>query len=350
MKILFGVSDWGLGHATRDIPLIEGLLAKKARVDIVSTGRAMILLRNYFGKKCNYYDIPTMKVRYSKGRMLIPKFITTLPLMFLEITKSRRTIKRIIRENKYDKVISDCRFDTYDKRSNSILINHQLWIAKPFYTFPISSFLVFNANKNFGRIIVPDFPGSILTDSFSNSMSYFVPVDFIGIISHLKKKKLKQDIDYFISLSGPEPQRTVLEHKIFEQIKHLKGKVVIGLGKPEDKTVTKKNNIEIYGFLDAEKQEEMMNRAKFIISRPGYTTVMDIIELEKRKALFIPTPSQPEQEYFGYLYDKKKLFEKVDQENLELRLALKNSSKYHGFDAPWKTKESVKRFVKIIYS
>jgi predicted glycosyltransferase len=102
--------------------------------------------------------------------------------------------------------------------------------------------------------------------------------------------------------------------------------------------------------LDSEKQEEMMNRAKFIISRPGYTTVMDIVELEKKKALFVPTPGQPEQEYFGELYEKEKLFKIVDQDKLDLRKDLKKSGKYTGYKALWKTNNSVEKFTNLVYS
>lgn len=350
MKILWGVSDWGLGHATRDIPLIEGLLAKKAQVDIVATGRAMTLLKQYFGNKCSYFDIPTMTIQYAKSKFLVLKFIKDIPRMYFELKNSRKQIKNLIKKNNYDKVITDCRFEVFDKKENSILINHQLWITRPFYTAPVSLFLTRNANNNFGRVIVPDFPKRELTGIFSNPKSYKMPVDYIGTISHLEKKKIKQDIDCFVTISGPEPQRTIFEEKILSQLSALKGKVVIGLGKPEDKSVIKKSNATIYGFLNSAKQEEMMNRAKFIISRPGYTTVMDIVELEKKKALFVPTPGQPEQEYFGELYKEEKLFEIVDQEDLNLKEDLKNSGEYKGFECPWKTKESVKKFIKIIYS
>jgi uncharacterized protein (TIGR00661 family) len=349
MKILFGVSDWGLGHATRSISLIEGLLEKKAKVDIVSTGRAMILLKKYFGKNCAYYDIPTMTIQYPKSKFFILKFIKNMPRMYFEFRNSIKQIKNLIRKNKYDKVISDCRFDVFDKKENSILINHQIWITKPVYTMPVNLFLVGNANK-FGRIIVPDFPKRELTGIFSNPKMYHMPVDYIGTISHLTKKKVNQDIDYFVTISGPEPQRTIFEEKILSQLEVLKGNVVIGLGKPEDKSIVKKGNVTLYGFLDSEKQEEMMNRAKFIISRPGYTTVMDIVELEKKKALFVPTPGQPEQEYFGELYEKEKLFKIVDQDKLDLRKDLKKSGKYTGYKALWKTNNSVEKFTNLVYS
>jgi len=348
MKVLFGVSDWGLGHATRDIPLIEALLKEGNEVHIVSTGRPLILLREYFGKKCIYWDIPAAEAPYPKGKYLITKFAISIPKMCKEMLFSRMKIRRLIKRKKYDKIISDCRFDVYHKKSNSILINHQLWLEKPFYTLPVNLYLVTNAHKNFGKIIVPDYPGSILTGEFSSSTKYIIPIHYIGVISHLKKSKIKQDIDYFITISGPEPQRTLFEEKILEQVNNLKGKVVIAGGRPEDKSKVKLKNVHFYGFLNTKEQENMMNRAKFIISRPGYTTLMDIVELDKKKALFVPTPGQPEQEYIADLYEQKKWFHHVHQDEINLLEDIKKCKGFKGYRAKWKTNSSVKKFINLI--
>lgn len=378
MKILFGVSDWGLGHATRDIPLINTLLKKGHKVDIIATGRALKLLKAELGNKCIFFDIPGMVAPYSKGLRVIPNFVINVPKMYRALKRARKKVIKILSENHYDRVISDCRFEVYDKKENSFLINHQLWIRRPFYTFPVGVILMNIANKKFGCVIVPDFKGRQLTRVFSSKHFYDVPVKYIGILSYLKKKKLKQDIDYFVTVSGPEPQRTIFEEKILSQIEHLKGNVVIGLGKPEDNSIIKKNNVTIYGFLNSKQQEEMMNRAKFIISRPGYTTVMDIIELDKKKAFFIPTPGQPEQEYLANLYERKHLFPHAHQSSFDLSnmekeakmfvqfksplkinssrillefkspLKIKTYRGFSGFKAPWKTKTSIKKFLNII--
>jgi UDP-N-acetylglucosamine:LPS N-acetylglucosamine transferase len=174
-------------------------------------------------------------------------------------------------------------------------------------------------------------------------------IKYIGILSHATRRKTKEDIDYFITISGPEPQRTVLEKKIMPHLKSLKGKVVVTLGKPEESHHYKSDKrITICGFFDSKKQEEMMNRAKFIISRLGYTTVMELAELEKKNALFIPTPGQTEQEYLGYLYDKKGYFHHVHQHKLNLLKDIHEARNFKGYKPAWKTKDSIKKFMEVI--
>ena len=118
------------------------------------------------------------------------------------------------------------------------------------------------------------------------------------MLSDFKKKKIKQDIDYLISISGPEPQRTMLEEKLLPQLDDLKGKVVLTLGKTESMDKLDKKDIETYSFLPKEKREEYLNRSKLVISRSGYSTILDLAVIGT-KALMTPTPGQIEQEYLG---------------------------------------------------
>jgi hypothetical protein len=104
----------------------------------------------------------------------------------------------------------------------------------------------------------------------------------------------------------------------------------------------------VYSFLGAEQQENIMNRAKFIIARPGYTTVMELAELSKNRVLFLPTPGQTEQEYLADYYEKQKYFHHVSQYRLKLKKAIKESEEFGGFDPPWKTGQSVKEFMEVI--
>ena len=349
MKIAFGVFDWGLGHATRDIPLIEALLAANHKVDIISTGRALIFLQKKFGDKCGYFDVPSIYVPYPKNGFFIFNFTRNIPKMLINISRARQISKVIITSGKYDKVISDCRYDVYDKVSNSYLINHQLRFRTPLVEKVTERWLYVRAKK-YKYILVPDYDGHNLSGKLSHGLA-FVPknkIKYVGILSHLTKKKAPQDIDYFVSLSGPEPQRTILEQKILLDVNKLKGRIVITLGKPEACTVTKSKNVTIYSFLDSKQQENMMNRAKCIISRSGYTTVMDLVELDKKKVLFIPTPGQTEQEYLGKIYSARGYFHCINQKKFNLVHDIKQVESCKGYAAAWKTKSSVKRILQLI--
>ncbi|MBS3072538.1 hypothetical protein J4477_01745 [Candidatus Pacearchaeota archaeon] len=350
MKILFGVLDWGLGHATRDIPLIEGLLSRSHSVDIVSAGRALKVLKEKFGGRCNYYDVASLYVPQIYSNYFILECAMNLHKMAASILQARKEINKIIKKGKYDWIVSDNRFELYDKPSNSIMIMHTFNFDNHLLKYPITKVMEFVA-KPYGILVVPDFPKKGIADVMSqNKNIHNKEVHYIGILSQIRKKHYKKNIDYFISLSGPEPQRTILEQKLIKQCVKIKGNIVIAGANPDvNKTENIGKNIKFYSFLNNQYQEEMMNRAKFIITRSGFTTTANMIELGKRKALLIPCPGQPEQEYLADLYERKKYFHHVHQDDINLEKDIKAAMKgFKGYRPLWKTKKSVKKFLKII--
>ena len=350
MKILFGIFDWGLGHATRDIPLLTELL-KNNEVHIISTGRALKLVQGYFGQRCTYYDIPSIYQPYTKTPFFKTKFTLTVPIMISTLRKARKKSKAII-DAGFDKVISDCRYDIYDNRDNSYLINHQLRFKTPVGAERFVERWLALRMKKYKYVIVPDFEQPNITGRLSHNLRYIskAQIRYIGILSHVKKGDVPEDIDYFISLSGPEPQRSILQKKIMSQVNQLQGKVVIAGGNPDSAETSNNDNVLFYGFLNSRQQEEMMNRARFIISRPGYTTVMELAELDKKKVLFTPTPGQSEQEYLADFYEQQRYFHHVSQYRLVLNDAIECSKGFTGFTPPWKTEQSVKNFMDVISS
>lgn len=350
MKVLFGVFDWGIGHATRDIPLITELL-KTNEVHILSTGRALKLLKDYFAGRCTYYDVPSVYPPYTKTRFFQVTFALFLPKMIRNLQYARKKSREIVAGG-FDKVISDCRYDVYDTPDNSYLINHQVRFSTPFGAERIFERLLAQRMQKYKYVIVPDFEKQSLSGRLSHDLRYVNKdrIKYIGILSHLKKLNVAEDIDYFISVSGPEPQRTVLQKKMIEMSGQLDGRVVIAGGIPESTATRSSDNLRFYSFLNAEQQESMMNRAKFIISRPGYTTVMELAELDKKRALFLPTPGQTEQEYLAGYYEKQGYFHSVSQYNLKLKKAIEETKKFGGYSPLWKTEQSVREFMKVMAS
>lgn len=350
MKILFGVFDWGLGHSTRSMPLIKGLLDEGHEVHILTTGRALKVLSIEFKDKCKYFDVPSIGLEHTKTRFFVLNFILNIPRMLNNIRKGKKTVREIIKKEKYDKIISDGRVDVYDTNQNSYLINHQLRFKTPLGTQTIAEFILSRLMKNYKYLIVPDFENNGLSGILGHNLKFIKKdrIKYIGILSRIKEVKLKKDIDYFISLSGPEPQRTILEENILSQIKSINGKIVIAGGNPDIKINSSLKKVRFYSFLDAKKQEKMMNSAKFIITRTGYTTMMEFCEVGIKNALLIPTPGQTEQEYLGDLYEEKKYFHHVSQYKLNLKQDIDKCKEFKGFSQKAKTKDSVKIFLKLI--
>jgi hypothetical protein len=350
MKILFGVFDWGLGHATRDLPLIEALLKKRHTVHILSTGRALELLRRHFGPRCEYFDVPSLGNPYTRTRFHSLSVLLHGVGILRNLRRARRMTAAIIGKGRYDKVISDVRYDVYDKGENSYFINHQV----RFISIPVaqlaSEWWLSRRQAHFKYVIVPDFDKENLTGALSHDLK-LIPkerIRYIGVLSQVRKRPMRKDIDYFISLSGNEPQRTLLEEKILAQLGGLRGRIVVTLGARGRATPRVPKNVTVHDFLPAQEQERMMNRARFIICRSGYTTVMELYELDIRHALLIPTPGQTEQEYLADLYEERGEYHHVSQYRLDLPRDIAEARRFTGFKQQWKTKESVERFMKIV--
>ena len=169
-------------------------------------------------------------------------------------------------------------------------------------------------------------------------------VFYSGILSGTRQLACTRDLDYLIVISGPEPQRSFLEKVILSKIGDLDGSGVVLLGSPQrPKAATRRGNWICVSYVSTEEKAELMNRARCVICRSGYTTLMELAELEKDRALLIPTPGQTEQEYLSWYYKEKGWYHSQDQGHLDLLDDVEKTHKYHGFPAMPKTTENVHR-------
>lgn len=352
MKVLFGVCSWGLGHATRDLPFIQEMINRGYELTIIGRGRSLIFLEKELEENCSYLDIPDYSSPYSKKDLFVAKFIAYSPIYVNEITKEHTRIKKIIKKERYDRIISDNRFGIYYKDIPSYFLSHQLRFIVPGRIKPLergTERFNYFFKKKFHKFLVPDYAENSLSGDLSHNLKYFKKdkIEYLGPLSDLKKRKVEEDIDYFISLSGPEPQRTLLEKKILKQAPLLKGKVIIALGKPEIYKEEKKGNLHIFTFLNRKKQEEIMNRSRLVITRAGYTTLMELVILGK-KALLIPTPGQTEQIYLAKYHKERGNFYSVSQNKLDLPRDVEEARKYPGLNHNSK-ENAVEKFMEIVF-
>lgn len=352
MKVLFSVCSWGLGHASRSLPLIKTIIEAGHRVTVLATGRSLSFLEKELGEKCRFIDLSDYSFSYPRGNHFVAKFISRTPLFLKDIAREHHRVKKLVEKEKFERIISDNRFGIYHEEIPSFFLSHQLRFIAPRrikFLERIAEKFVHSFTEDFEKFLVPDFEFNSLSGDLSHNLQYYrkEEVEYIGIISDLKKREVEEDIDYFVSLSGPEPQRTILEEKVLSQIPQLSGKIVVALGKPEEESKAKKGNVTIYGFLPRRMQEEIMNRSKLIITRPGYTTLMEIALLGK-KALLIPTPGQTEQVYLANYHMHRGNFYAVSQEELDLARDTEEAKKYRGFSFPQK-KDGKEKFMEIVF-
>ncbi|MFT3979143.1 MAG: glycosyltransferase [Ferruginibacter sp.] len=328
-RIIVSALDWGLGHATRIIPLVTTLEAAGAEVILAASGSARILLQKELPGRL-LLTIPGYDIRYGKNnKTFFLKLLLQLPKVMGIIRKENKMLRTMIAENRIDAVISDNRFGFYSSQVPSVYITHQLYIETGGgkAVNAQAQKIHYGYIKKFSECWVPDFTEAGLAGKLSHPQQLpSVPVKYLGPLSRLKKEQQHtEEKKLLIVLSGPEPQRSIWEEQLLQQLKTYQGKVVLvrGLPQPDVPGIEAGDHCTVHNYLSSEALAVQMLQAAMVICRSGYSTVMDLAALDK-KAILVPTPGQGEQEYLGQYLMEEKFFYSCTQEQFRLEDALKN--------------------------
>lgn len=308
-RVLVAPLDWGLGHATRCVPIIHALIAQGFEVLLAGEKATAALLQEEF-PTLEILLLTGYNVQYSNSKFgFVWKMLAQIPSILKAIKKEQHWLQNIIELNKIDIVVSDNRYGLHSAKAKTIFITHQLQIqtGNSFLNNIIQKINYKYINK-FDACWVPDLVGE---NNLAAALSHPKllpknPVQYIGILSRLQKLIAEKNIDVVIILSGPEPQRTLFENIILQQIKNSTLKIVLARGLPNEKEALEIENInvKIVNHLPSGEISLLLQSAKTVIARSGYSTVMDMAALQQA-AIFVPTPGQTEQEYLAkYLSDK----------------------------------------------
>jgi uncharacterized protein (TIGR00661 family) len=252
--------------------------------------------------------------------------------MLKAIKAEKKALKSIIETYRIDGVISDNRLGIYSKKVPSVFITHQLQVLSGNTTW-LSTKLHQKTIKRFDECWVPDLPGEPnLSGTLGHIEIHEIPTKYIGPLSRFNKMDVKIKYDVMVVLSGPEPQRSMLEFKLLKEFEGFLGSLLFVKGTVEDEQIkTEKDNTVIYNFMTSELLEKALNESELIVSRSGYTTIMDLAKLNK-KAFFIPTPGQFEQEYLAKRLTEQGMAPNCHQDNFTLE-SLKVVDDYKGLNA-----------------
>lgn len=327
--ILVAPLNWGLGHATRCIPIIRSLIANGYEVVIGSDGASLTLLRQEFPNLLAL-TLPSYHIRYAKKRRWFKfHFLMQSPKLLRAIRAEHKVLGTIIKKHSISGVISDNRLGLYTSKVPTVFITHQLQVLSGFTT-PLTTFLHRRYASRFDECWVPDFKDEPnVSGALGHPKKVLPNVRYIDPLSRFKKVDLPQKWDVLALLSGPEPQRTYLEEKLLVELKKSKGTVLLVRGVIEENETKLDKNITIKNYLTSKELEEAINQSAVVLSRSGYTTIMDLIALEK-KAFFIPTPGQSEQEYLAKRIELLQIAPYNTQEAFQIK-DLSGLTEYKGF-------------------
>jgi len=330
--------NWGWGHATRMIPLVHSLSEiNEFEVILGISGSSGKMLKSEF-PRLKAIQMPAFTITYSSRTSQVHKIFFQLPKIIKTTLAEHFLLKKLIRKEQIACVISDHRYGLFNKDLVSILVIHQLKMKfPPGLKVAEKMFNRFQRNifGKFDQIWVPDLPGKdSIAGSLANPPSGLDQIFKIGILSRFllpeknKFKELDESYDIMVVLSGPEPQRSMLEKMLIRQLEPMNKKVLFVRGVPGEKGLLKKNGITYVTRLSTADMADALTPASLVICRSGYSSVMDLLALGKR-AVLIPTPGQPEQEYLaGYLRNKGYFFSQKQNE-LDIQLAITASREYN---------------------
>jgi len=324
-KIVVAPLNWGLGHATRCIPLVNALLEANFIPILASDGAALTLLRKEF-PSLDYVTLPSYGIKYAKNNRLKWQLFKAIPHCLKAVKKEKEQLAELCKHHDIHGIISDNRFGMFHKDIPSVYISHQLRVLSGATTW-LSTYIHQRIIKKFDACWVPDLPTQALSGKMSSSR---LTVTYLGVLSRLKKTKSPIKVDILIVLSGPEPQRSILEKRLLRLFSATQQRVVLIRGIFSEQPLPPgPSTLKVVNYALKDELEQLMNASEVIISRSGYSTILDLAKLNK-KAFFIPTPGQYEQIYLAKRLHQKGIAPFATQDAFSLA-HLRELPKYTGF-------------------
>ncbi len=304
-NILLSPLDWGLGHTTRCFPLIDQYLAEGCRVFIAcqpGSASEKMLMQAY--PQITYLPLQGYNITYSRTRKgFIAKIAGQAPKILSAIRNEHRFVEAAVMRHGIDLVVSDNRYGFYSRKVRSVFITHQLSIRVPCrFLQAVVQRINYSFINKFSECLVPDFADKDM--NLAGRLSHpekwpSIPVKYIGPLSRLKPVPgVEKKYDLLVLLSGPEPQRSILEEKLLEVLPYRMQRVLLVRGLPNATEKVYCENVRVENYLGVKDLSQAIAQSEFVLARAGYTTVMEMICLQKRSIL-IPTPGQTEQEYLA---------------------------------------------------
>jgi predicted glycosyltransferase len=302
--VLIAPLHWGLGHATRCVPIIQQQLVAGNKVIVSATSGPRHVLEERF-PDLEFIDIPFMEITYPKDGNMARHFFWRGPQLLASIWREHHLLQKLIREKKIDVVISDSRFGLWSNRVKSIFITHQVQILSPKFQ-GIINFLNRWVMSKYDEVWIPDYekaPG--LAGILSHPQKLPRNAKYVGPLSRFSEKIVPKNPIWkaVVIISGPEPQRSLFEADMARRFIESDGPALILRGKPSESKTQEIGNLKIMNHLNDAELIDALSKSELVISRSGYSSIMDYKALGIKAELH-PTLGQTEQEYLATLYNR----------------------------------------------
>ena len=309
-KIFVTPLDWGLGHVSRCIPLIHEIKNAGHEVFLAASPSSTTILKQEFpNEEC--FSLPENRLQYWYPFPAWWSILFQSYLFLKNIPLEKETMESLQKKINADIVISDNRYGCYVEGKKNIFITHQVYLPVRYLKKTIQKKLIHHL-RNFEEIWIPDFAENEnnLSGSLSHGKQHALNLKYIHPLSRLTQPKIVEEkiYNYCFLISGPEKWRTHFEEEAVNFINKSNAKFALIRGtRNKLKTIISNNNCEVIDFADRYILEKIISVSEFVVCRSGYSTIMDLVQLQKPAFLY-PTPGQPEQLYLSRYLSKFEMF------------------------------------------
>ena len=320
-KIIVAPLNWGWGHASRCIPIIKEIMSVGYTPVIACDGSALEFLKQEF-PGIEMLVLPTYGIKYRQ--YFVWSMFLNIPKIIKGIVKEHTVIKNYVTAYKEEVIgiISDNRLGVYHHQIPSVYITHQLNIKAGILSKSINKIHHYFIKKH-QECWVPDEENSLYSGDLSKNTSN-LPVKYVGVLSRFKQQEIPIKYDLLVLLSGVEGQRNALENLMCKELNGFKGKVLLVRGTLKTFTKVFPPNVEVVDYLLSDDLEKAINASEMILSRSGYSTIMDLVVMEKQ-AFYIPIPGQTEQEYLANYLQRSNIANFSTQKEFNIEMLSKKN-------------------------
>ena len=318
--VLYAVLNWGLGHATRSIPVIKALQKNGFEPVIASDGLALDYLHTTF-PQLEKLDLPALNLSYAKDGSQVWAMLGQTGKLLKWNKLESEFVGTHLATNKYVGIISDNRPAFHCSLIPSVYLTHQLHVKAGLAT-AMATRAHRTLYQKFTELWIPDVEGE---HSLAGALSHKKGVNkthYIGALSDLTLVDMQSEFDCAVILSGPEPQRSMLENEVIAQLSaQTEQRVMLIRGTRAERPEGLPNYWHVLDIANRQEIQNAFARSRMIIARNGYSTLMDL-EVFPKPALLIPTPGQPEQEYLATLSVHQKRYAIQPQSELNIAIGM----------------------------
>ena len=300
-KILIAALDWGFGHTARTSVLIKKLQLLENEI-VFAGNETQIKFIKQEHPDVDIKHLPGYNIQLDSRKNTYFQLLRQVFKVKKAIKFESNWLKTIVENNKFDYILSDNRYGFHHPSVHNILLTHQTALQIPKGRW-LANTVIKSLINNFSTCWIPDYENHLLSGKLSTGRIK-IPTVYIGPLSRFKLPQSETyKFDYLFMISGPEPECYQFLKKSLSLIS--KHKLDAAIATPFKIRTEETGSFEgFFEQLDTKALEKLINDSKVIVSRSGYTTIMDLVP-EKKPMLLFPSIGQYEQIYLSSLHGSK---------------------------------------------